>query len=336
MSAAKNLKNLGEFGLIKHLTKSLVPSQTWPLKIGDDAAVLKLTGSHYQIFTHDLCLENVHFLADSLTDLADAGWKSLAVNLSDVAAMGATPLGAVVGLGIPPKASVDEVEALYKGLKQCAKKFACPVVGGDTNTSKSGWVIAVSVLGKCKQKPKRRQGAKSGDSLWVTGALGAAALGWEIRKRKTFIKNLTALEKTFCKRHARPTPRLAWGEKLGARPWVTSLMDVSDGLAGDLKHLSKASHVGFELQVASLPKLKGFSRLAKKLSLKEESLMLSGGEDYELLFTVRRGQEKRAADYFKQQGIIAAPIGRATVVKKIIFLDKENKPLKTPAGFTHF
>lgn len=302
------------------------------LGIGDDAAVLKISPQYYQIFTHDLCLEKVHFLAESKQALADAGWKALAVNLSDVAAMGGEPVGAVVGLGIPKKASLAEVEAVSRGLRQCAKKYQCPLVGGDTNASSSGWVLAVTVLGKCSQAPKLRSGAKVGDTLWVTGEVGSAALGWELQRRGVS----TSAGKVFRAKHARPEPRLSWGKKLRSASWVSAMMDVSDGLAGDLKRLKEASGVGFRVDLDKLPRRRGFSSLAKQLGLQEYNLLLGGGEDYELLFTVAARKNKLATAWFQRNQIKATCIGEVVKRQKISFFQKGKEFLKEVKGFTHF
>ena len=137
-----SLAKLGEFGLIDRL-QTLLPSfspKEWSRGIGDDAAVRPLGGHRFELLTQDLLLEGVHFLRGSREDFEALGWKALAVNLSDIAAMGGRPKGAVIGLGLPKKTELSQVESLYRGLAAAARRFACPIVGGDTNASKGGWV----------------------------------------------------------------------------------------------------------------------------------------------------------------------------------------------------
>lgn len=315
------LASIGEFGLIRRLHKILSPQKLpeGALGIGDDASVLPLDGKHRLLLTHDLLLEGVHFLKGSPKDFQAVGWKALAVNLSDIAAMGGRPLQALVGLGLPPAARVEEVEALYRGLGQCARQYLCPILGGDTNSSKGGWVVAVSVMGVCDAPPLLRSGARVGDTLWVTGEVGGAALAWRGRGRL-----------------ARPEPRLPWGEWLRKSGKVSAAIDLSDGLAGDLVHVSEASRVGFEVELERVPRPAGFAEACRRADLSEAELLLSGGEDYELLFTVRKREEGRFISWAKRRRLRVTRIGRAIAGRKIVFLQNGRPLAKTFPGFRHF
>jgi thiamine-monophosphate kinase len=328
------LKKLGEFGLIDRLITFLpeLPPHRWVVGIGDDSSVLRLSENHYQLLTHDLLLEKVHFVLRSRKDFSDVGWKALAVNLSDIAAMGALPQEAVVGLGIPAKAKAAEVEELYKGLGECSREYHCKVVGGDISLSKGGWVIAVSVTGFSPRMPKLRKGAQPGDRLWVTGSLGGAALGWQARKKKARIR---ALE-PFLKKQLRPTPRVMWGQRLGESPHVTSMIDVSDGLAGDLGHLVRMSQVGFEVEIDKIPRLDGFEKNCRTLKVPPFECLLGGGEDYELLFTVRGISDAAFANWLEQKQICAAPIGTARSVPGIRWLHRGRRVDFHIKGYRHF
>lgn len=299
--------------------------------IGDDAAVLQLSPRRYQYFTEDLLIEGVHFRRASLGDWQDLGWKSLAVNLSDLAAMGAKPLGAVVGLALPKKMKVAEVEAFYRGLAEASRRYHCPILGGDTNASPSGVTIAIALLGESRRAPLLRSGAKVGDSLWVSGELGAAALGWVASQRKG--DRSTA---AFRRRHARPIPRLEWGDQLAASRVVSAAMDLSDGLAGDLGHLARASKVGFQVEIDRLPRPRGFVGLCEKMKVSEESLLLGGGEDYELLFTVRAGKEKFFEKYCRRQRLAVTRIGQAIRGQKLHWLRSGKEVVPTWQGYRHF
>lgn len=326
------LSSIGEFALIRRLKRILDPDVSSPdrVGIGDDASVLPWKKKSSLLLTHDLLLEGVHFLKNQ--DFRDIGWKALAVNLSDIAAMGGRPLEAVVGLGLPAGASVENVEALYRGLKAVAKKFACPILGGDTNASRNGWVVAVSVLGECAGRPLLRSGAKAGDTLWVTGALGGAALAWHaLRKGKSLPRG-----REFLRRFLRPEPRLDWAESLRLSGMVTAALDISDGLAGDLAHLAEASGVGAEVEVESLPRAPRFEAACRAVGAHPVSLLLGGGEDYELLFTVRKGREARFAAWAKRKRIPVSRIGRTTAEAGLKFLEAGRPLRKDVSGYTHF
>ncbi|MFO1464634.1 MAG: thiamine-phosphate kinase [bacterium] len=329
-----SLRQLGEFGLIARLEKILPAalSKAWAVAIGDDTAVRRLADGSHELFTTDLLLEDAHFLPGDSRHWEGVGWKALAVNLSDVAAMGGRPVGALVGLGLPPKAKLREVEALYRGLAACSKKYSCPVVGGDTNASRGGWVISVAVLGQMEGRPLLRSAARAGDGLWVTGALGAAALGWAAARSH----QAGRMFRPFLRRHAWPEPRLRWGELLAKSGMVGAAIDLSDGLAGDLAHLASASRVGFEVELASLPQAPGFLPACRKLRVSPEELQLCGGEDYELAFTVRKGREEKFLRYCRRHRIAATRIGRAVSGSGIRWLSAEGKVKRAGRGFRHF
>ncbi|MDX1387064.1 MAG: thiamine-phosphate kinase, partial [bacterium] len=260
------------------------------------------------------------------------GWKSLAVNLSDIAAMGGIPQEAVVGLGIPDKATLKDLKGLYRGLSLCSQAFHCRIVGGDTNRSRSGWVLSVAVTGYCSRTPKLRRGARPGDGLWVTGSFGGSALGWEAMRKKLKTK-LTA---PFRKKFSRPQPRIAWGQRLGENPAVTSMMDCSDGLAGDLGHIARAGKVGLEVDLERIPRLAGFDKACKTLKVSPERMLLSGGEDYELIFTLDAKEEENFADWIRRRDICAVRIGRAHQGKGVVFKKNGKKLPNTISGFKHF
>jgi len=328
------LRTVGEFGLIARLEKILPKalSKGWSVAIGDDAAVRRLSGGRYQLLSKDLLLEGVHFLRGNLRHWETVGWKALAVNLSDIAAMGGRAVGALIGLGIPKDAEVQEVEALYRGAAACSKKYRCPVVGGDTNVSRQDWVISVTVVGESDAKPLLRSSARSGDSLWVTGDLGAAALAWRAIQQK----KVQRVGREFLRRHARPEPRLAWGSQLAGSGMVTAMLDLSDGLGGDLKHLAEASGVGFEVELEALPKARGFDAACAKLGLDPVDLMVNGGEDYELLFTVRAGKSDAFRKLCLQYRISAKIIGRAIRGSKIHWFKNGKEWGQPAAGYRHF
>ncbi len=329
-----SLSQLGEFGLSQRLVSLLpaLPKRRWPVGVGDDTSVLRLRPDHFQLFTQDLLFEGVHFPSPRSADFFALGWKSLAVNLSDIAAMGGIPQEAVVGLGIPAMAKTADLESFYRGLAACAKRFHCPVVGGDTNRSRQGWVFSIAMTGFSPRMPLLRCGAKAGDTLWVTGTLGAAALGWEARKKQKRGKSWG----TFIQRHAMPEPRLSWGQQLRESGFLSAMMDVSDGLAGDLRHLAERSSVGFEIELTALPQEPEFSRACATLHLNHLELLLGGGEDYELLFTVAREKHDAFCAWLQCTKIKATPIGDARRGRGLKFSEHRKVLKNIPSGFRHF
>ncbi len=328
------MSSLHEFEMIQRIQRTLssLSKLDWLVGIGDDAAVRKISAHHFELITQDILLEKIHFIAKTAKDFVKLGWKALAVNLSDIAAMGGLPIGAVIGLGIPSSANIRDVDSLYQGLKECAEKYHCPIVGGDTNRSKSGWVIAVTVVGECKSFPILRKGAKIGDSLWVTGTLGDAALGWKLKQQRILNKE----GEHFLRRLERPVPRLDWGGEFLRSKMVTGMIDLSDGLAGDVRHLMEASGVGFEIELEKIPRDPRFSLVCNKHRFSPYSLLLEGGEDYELLFTVRKGEEMRFENLLQKKSIEATCIGRVTKNRKLVFLENAKKIKKSFVGFQHF
>jgi thiamine-monophosphate kinase len=311
---------------------SSISQRVWSVGIGDDAAVRKINSQRFELITQDILLEKIHFKNQTAQDFRNLGWKSLAVNLSDIAAMGGVPMGAVIGLGIPPSATVSEIDHLYRGLGECSKKFKFPIVGGDTNRSKSGWVIAVTVLGESNRVPLLRKGAKVGDTLWVTGTLGDAALGFKLKQQQKAYRTNSHFSQSL----ERPTPRLTWGEEFLHSGLVTSMIDLSDGLVGDTRHLMEASRVGFEIELEKIPRDPRFHSLCKKYGYSPNFLLLEGGEDYELLFTVKKSLEKKFVKFLKNKSIEATCIGRAVRKRRIVFLENGRRVKQVFKGFQHF
>lgn len=266
----------GEFAAIDRIARLLrpaPPTETW---IGDDAAVLR--GWPGPLVTAiDTVVDGVH--ADlMLTSVADLGWKAMAANLSDLAAMGATPRHALVSVAGPAD---TDLEALYTGVGEAAERYSCPVVGGDLSNS-TVLVVTVAVAGSVDGRAVLRRGAGDGDGVWVTGPLGAAAAGLRLL-RGGHLDGLDEASAVALRRaHARPVPLVAEGS--AARlAGATAMVDVSDGFAADLGHLADASGVGFDL--VDLPCAPG--------ATDEEAR--SGGEDYQLVFTAPDEGAVRAA-----------------------------------------
>lgn len=254
------IKNLGEFSLIERLAKDIKTSARVIAGIGDDAAVLRYARDKYLLFTSDMLVEGRHF--HKKTDPYLVGKKSLSVNISDIAAMGGVPRFAVVSLGVPPSLDLKYVDALYKGIRDAARRFRIDLVGGDTVASEK-IVINVSLLGEVEKKNLvLRSGAKQGDAIFVTGVLGGSLKG----KHLDFI------------------PRLEEARFLVKNFNINSMIDVSDGLFSDLDHILKSSRKGALVYEKAVP----ISKHAKDFKS-----AVRDGEDFELVFTMPRAEGRK-------------------------------------------
>jgi len=294
------IASLGEFGLIDHLTKNNeIKQSSTILSIGDDAAVIDHGGMQTVIST-DLLVEGIHFDL-SYTPLKHLGYKSVVVNISDIYAMNATPTQIVLSIAISNKFSVEALDEFYEGVYAACEKYNVDLVGGDTTTSQRGFVISVTAIGEVAQnKFVKRDGAKPNDLICVSGDLGAAFLGLTIleRERKIFeqtgaqpdLENQTYIVGRMLKPEARKDVVNYFAEH---NIMPTSMMDISDGLSSELLHICKQSNVGCVLHEEKIPFNEDMKDFAYKLELDPTACALSGGEDYELLFTISQ------ADYEK-------------------------------------
>lgn len=286
--------DIGEFGLIDRIQEKTEIKNGSTLKgIGDDAAVID-AGDHVKVVTTDLLLEGVHFDL-SYAPLPHLGFKAVAVNISDVAAMNAIPKQITVSLALSNRFSVEAVEALYSGINAAASHFGVDVVGGDTTSSRSGLVISITAIGEAtKDQVTYRSGAKVNDILCVTGDLGGALIGLQVleREKQVFMANpdmKPELEnyQIVTARQLRPEARMDIIHELREMNVIpTSMIDVSDGLASELFHICKASKVGVTVYEDKLPIDKQTFDTAIELSMDPITCVLNGGEDYELLFTI--------------------------------------------------
>jgi len=295
MSSVTPLNALGEFGLINRLQQTITlrqPSTT--LGIGDDAAILSLPAGQDTVISTDLLVEGVHFDL-TFCPLKHVGYKAVAVNVSDMAAMNATPTQIVVGIAVGARYSVEAIEELYEGMRLACEAYNVDLVGGDITASRGGLTISVTALGQVAQgQAVRRSGAQSSDLLCVTGDLGGALLGLQVLEREKQAwqadpEMQPELEKYgyVVQRQLRPEARMDIIyelRELGITP--TSMIDISDGLASETLHLCQASGVGARVFTENLPIANPTLEVAEEFSLDPIMCMLNGGEDYELLFTV--------------------------------------------------
>jgi thiamine-monophosphate kinase len=337
-----DLSQLGEFGLISRFQSRLKYRSPEVIKgIGDDCAVLSLNNGNYQVLTTDALVETVHFNLKTHTP-EQLGWKTLAVNISDIAAMGGQSKFAVLSLGIPKSFPVDFLDRFYKGLNQASVKYKVALVGGDTVTSPKHLFINLALLGETRKKRVFvRSGARPGDKIFVTGTLGDSALGLKILEspRKKW-KGPETLRKKLVQRHLKPEPRVEVANRLAkSKLKVTSMIDISDGLTQDLGHILKAGKVGAELSEAELPISKPLAKYSLINGLSALELVLGGGEDYELLFTLAPEDViSLGIESITKVDQPVTQIGVITARKGIRLISKagRSRTLQRTMGFNHF
>jgi len=288
------IQDLGEFGLIGKLTEGLTKKQPSSLLgVGDDAAVIDPLGKRVVVST-DLLVEGVHFDL-SYAPLKHLGYKAVIVNLSDICAMNALPTQIVVGLGVSNRFSVEALEELYSGVKLACELYEVDLVGGDTTSSPSGLTLSITAMGLADSKNiVSRGGASAGDLLVVTGDLGSAYMGLQVLEReKTVFKDAPIAQPELgdhsyiLERQLKPEARTDIIRELSDLEVLpTSMIDVSDGLASECMHLMAASGLGVRLYEDKLPIDPKTYDTAREFNLDPTLCMLSGGEDYELLFTI--------------------------------------------------
>ena len=299
----RTIEELGEFGLIDHLTSGFTPTQeSTKVGVGDDAAVID-HGTYYQVITTDLLLEGVHF--DLVyTPLRHLGYKAVVVNLSDVYAMNAAPRQITISLGISGKFTVEALDEFYEGVKLACDRFHVDLVGGDTSGSMTGLVISVTAVGTVlKEELALRSAALPNHLICVSGDLGAAFMGLKILERE---KQLHTEEPDFqpeligydyiLERFLKPEPRvdvLLQLKEAGIQPGA--MIDISDGLSSELLHLCKASECGCQVYDERIPIADETAEAAKEFEMEPMVAALHGGEDYELLFTVPLSDHDKVA-----------------------------------------
>lgn len=295
-NSTNSIENLGEFGLIDHLTKNFTLKRESSMKgIGDDAAVISCDSTKELVITTDLLLENVHFDL-SYMPLKHLGYKAVVVNLSDVYAMNAEPTQITVSIAVSNRFPVEALEELYAGITTAANFYNVDVVGGDTTSSTTGLLISITALGFVdKSKAILRSGAGVNDLLVVTGDLGAAYMGLQIleREKQVFLVNPNSqpdLEpySHLVERQLKPEARRDISKLLADLDVVpTSMIDISDGLSSEILHLCKSSKVGCNLYENKIPLDPQVITVCEEFNLDSTTIALNGGEDYELLFTIK-------------------------------------------------
>jgi thiamine-monophosphate kinase len=309
---------VNEFELISRLTRSLPSNESVVVGPGDDCAVLDLgVPDRLILFKTDAVVEGCHFTRD--TPAALIGHKALARCLSDIAAMAGVPGAALITIALPTAFDAEFVAAVYDGMSALARKHGVAIVGGETTTNPGGMLISVALLGwVSKGKAVLRSGAKAGDAIFVTGELGGSLAG----------------------KHLEFEPRLAEARWLAETFPIHSMVDLSDGLASDLRHIIHASHVGAELLASAIPVSREARLAAKGHSSAKPPMLaaLTDGEDFELLFTLPASHAVPLVDAWKKEfpGLRLSCIGKITSGEGVTIRDKDGVRPLTVHGYTHF
>jgi thiamine-monophosphate kinase len=333
----KTLKNIGETGIIE-LIREKTSKRLPPFVrkgIGDDCAVLEASKDSLLLVTTDTLVEGVHFTPQTLSP-EDIGWKALAVNISDVAAMGGMPSTAFLSMGISRATGVNFIESFLDGFNVLAEKTGVVLAGGDTVESPSSIVITITLLGNCpKDSVVYRSGAKVGDDIWVTGPLGNSAAGLFLLSDKSIL-DYSGYE-SLIEAHKRPMPRLDMGKALGGSHLAHAMIDVSDGIAKDLSHICQESDTGALLHPSSVPMAKEMQQLAAQAGKDPMDWALHGGEDFELLFTAS-AQDRKEVEALTEAtlGIPAARIGTITEGDRVKIQTSTGPENLSSGGYHHF
>ncbi|WP_017731334.1 thiamine-phosphate kinase [Nafulsella turpanensis] len=335
------ISSIGEFGLIERISRNTEALNESTVKgIGDDAAILD-SSDKQRVLTTDMLLEGVHFDL-AYMPLQHLGYKAVAVNVSDVAAMNAVPKQITVNIGLSNRMSVEAVDALYDGIKAACKDYKVDLVGGDTTASYSGLVISVTAIGEAEAaKVVRRSGAQKGDIVCVTGDLGGAFIGLQVlaREKQEFVENPEMQPQLgtysyIVQRQLKPDARMDIIHELAEQNIVpTSMIDVSDGLASELLHICRNSGVGVQIYEDKLPIDKQTYDTAVEFGIDPITCVMNGGEDYELLFTISQSEYEKLKNHMDIHfiGFVNEHANQARLVTKggnVVDIKAQ--------GFTHF
>ena len=328
---------LGEHELIKRLSLATpLDPQSVPIGIGDDAAVVKPERGTLTVVTTDGLLEDVHFNRDFVSG-ADIGHKALAVNISDLAAMGATPRHALLSLALPSTLPVCDFDALLNSLLNLATQHHITLIGGNITRTNGPLFVDVTAIGSVKRRRVlTRSGALAGDEIYVSGKLGGAAAGLDWLQKSTNEQRASNEQMTCRQKYLRPDPRVGLGTLLSRNRVTRACIDLSDGLSDGIKHLASASGVGVVLEAEKLPIQPEARAWFEITGIDPVMATLAAGDDYELLFTVPKKFLRRLASVQKLvKGLSLTRIGRVTKDSRLLLKHRSNME-ELPKGYEHF
>jgi thiamine-monophosphate kinase len=325
-----NLRELGEFGFIERIAGRIPAGAGVAVGIGDDAAAIEPVSGRLGLVTSDMMVEGVHFDL-SFCDPVSLGKKALAVNLSDIAAMGGEPRYFLLSMAVPASLSLDFLDDCIRGMLQRAEEFGVTLIGGDTCSSPDRIVLSITVLGdQLAERIVRRSGARPGDRVCVTGTVGDSALGLELLRKGKLAGPAAA-------RHLDPAPRVREGRALAEAGIPSAMIDISDGLLADLGHILDLSSVGASLRTAELPLSSYFRTSFPDADEEALSMALTGGEDYELLFTAPPEKIPAAFALMEKFGAPLAVIGTITTERSLAVIGADGELLHIRGkGYDHF
>lgn len=333
------IEDLGEFGFIARFSRDFLRKlPPGPLGIGDDCAVIPWKGRKKLLVTTDLLIDGVHFLRERISPL-DLGYKSLAVNLSDIAAMGGSPRWAFLSIAIPPGTEVAWLDEFFRGWRQLALRTGVHLLGGDTTKSRNGLVINVVILGEADGKNIRyRSSARPGDIVAVTGNLGDSEGGLRLILKNIPDNKLKPEERYLVKRHYRPRPHLEEGRFLASQPEVRAMMDVSDGIDSDLRRIMERSGCGVRVSLEQLPVSSALKKCCRKFGWNLDEVAAAGGEDYCLLLTVAPEKFTSLAEkFYRRFGRPLPAIGHIIAEKnRLQYLRNGHQVSLGSSGYDHF
>jgi len=330
-----------EFDFINAL-RQRVASQSAVTGIGDDAAVFRSNSNKETVVSTDLLVEDIDFRRTTTPPYL-LGHKALAVSLSDLAAMGSRPLWCLISIGVPEDVwQTDFVDRLYDGWLDLANRYGVQLIGGDTSRVHEHIVIDSIAIGECTAgMAVKRTGAQPGDQIFVTGSLGAAAAGLRLIERGAHLAEQNLGDEDSQKldhvllRQLRPEPRVGWGMVLGEERLATAMIDLSDGLSSDINHLCAASDIGALIDASLLPIDERVVELCGRRALDPLQLALHGGEDYELLFTVKPEHAARLPR--RVDGVEIKRIGAVTSANEGVKISEASRTWELkPGGWKHF
>ncbi len=329
------IDEIGEFGLIEFLEQQNKVFFNDPIKgIGDDCAVIEKDDKSVFLISTELFIEDIHFLKEG-TPPYELGIKSVNASLSDIAAMGGTPLYIFTSIGIPKGTELKYVKNLYNGIKNACISHKVDIIGGDTSSSINKIIINITIIGEArKDKVVYRKGAKIEDFIYVTGNLGNSAAGLMLIQGK--ISAPDHIREILIKAHNMPQAKLEIGRLVAENNLVNAMIDISDGLVADLNHICKASNIGAVIYFNDIPLSQELLSIKKALTKPVHELALYGGEDYELILIVPPDKVEALHKICKTKGLFIHLIGKMVENKGIWLLSNNRFMSLKPKGFTHF